>query len=43
VKNAIGFPAIARYYWLLLVESDLTKRSIDRMLRRIAGLPLLAG
>ena len=30
----------ARYYWLLLAESHLTKRLFASMLRRIAGLSL---
>jgi hypothetical protein len=33
----------ARYYWLLLAESHLTKRLFGSMLRRIAGLSLPAG
>ena len=33
----------ARYYWLLLAGSHLTKRLFARMLRRIAGLSLPAG
>jgi hypothetical protein len=33
----------ARYYWLLLAESHLTKRLFGNMLRRIAGLSLPAG
>ena len=33
----------ARYYWLLLAESHLTKRLFGSMLRRIAGLHLPAG
>jgi hypothetical protein len=33
----------ARYYWLLLAESHLTKRLFASMLRRIAGLSLPAG
>ena len=33
----------ARYYWLLLAESHLTKRLFSNMLRRIAGLSLPAG
>ena len=31
----------ARYYWLLLAESHLTRRLFGSMLRRIAGLSLL--
>jgi hypothetical protein len=33
----------ARYYWLLLAESHLTRRLFGSMLRRIASLPLPAG
>ena len=33
----------ARYYWLLLVESHLTRRLFASMVRRIAGLPVPAG
>jgi hypothetical protein len=33
----------ARYYWLLLAESHLTKRLFGGMLGRIAGLSLPAG
>jgi hypothetical protein len=33
----------ARYYWLLLAESHLTRRSFGSMVRRIAALPLPAG
>jgi hypothetical protein len=33
----------ARYYWLLLAESHLTKRLFGSMLRRIAELSLPAG
>ena len=33
----------ARYYWLLLAESHLTRRLFGRMLLRIAGLSLPAG
>ena len=33
----------ARYYWLLLAESHLTRRLFWSMLRRIAGLPVPAG
>src|ERR1039458_10024325 len=33
----------ARYYWLLLAESHLTKGLFGSMLRRIAGLSLPAG
>ncbi len=33
----------ARYYWLLLAESHLTRRLFASMLGRIAGLPVPAG
>jgi hypothetical protein len=33
----------ARYYWLLLAESHLTRRLFASMLGRIAGLSLPAG
>jgi len=33
----------ARYYWLLLAESHLTRRLFGSMLRRIAMLPVPAG
>ena len=33
----------ARYYWLLLAESHLTRRLFGRMLQRIAGLSVPAG
>ena len=33
----------ARYYWLLLAESHLTRRLFDAMVRRISALPLPAG
>ena len=33
----------ARYYWLLLVKSHLTRRLFSSMLRRIAILPVQAG
>ena len=33
----------ARYYWLLLAESHLTRRLFGSMVRRIAGLPVPAG
>jgi hypothetical protein len=33
----------ARYYWLLLAESHLTRRLFGSMLLRIAGLSLPAG
>ncbi len=33
----------ARYYWLLLAESHLTRRIFGSMLRRIAALPITSG
>ena len=33
----------ARYYWLMLAESHLTRRLFGSMLRRIAALPAPAG
>jgi hypothetical protein len=33
----------ARYYWLLLAESHLTRRLFGGMLQRIVTLPVLAG
>ena len=33
----------ARYYWLLLAESHLTRRLFGGMLRKIAALPVPAG
>ena len=33
----------ARYYWLLLAESHLTRRIFGSMLRRMEALPLPAG
>jgi hypothetical protein len=34
---------MARYYWLLLAESQLTWRLFGGMLRRMEALPLPAG
>ena len=33
----------ARYYWLLLAESHLTRRLFGSMVRRIAALPVPVG
>ena len=33
----------ARYYWLLLAESHLTRRVFESMVRRIAALPVASG
>ena len=42
-KVARGFVKHARYYWLLLAESHLTRRSFGRMFQRIAGLSVPVG
>jgi hypothetical protein len=33
----------ARYYWLLLAESHLTRRLFTAMLKKITALPVPAG
>ena len=33
----------ARYYWLLMAESHLTRRLFGSMMRRIEALPVLTG
>jgi hypothetical protein len=33
----------ARYYWLMLAESHLTRRLFGSMVRRIEALPVAAG
>ena len=33
----------ARYYWLMLAESHLTRRLVGSMVRRIAALPVPTG
>jgi len=43
VKNGGRLTKRARYYWLLLAESHLTRRLFGGMLRRIAMLRLPAG
>jgi hypothetical protein len=43
VKTAGRLIKHARYYWLLLAESHLTRRLFGSMLLRIAGLSLPAG
>ena len=49
VASASGFPPPcqlakhARYYWLLLAESHLTRRLFGSMVRRIAALPVASG
>ena len=40
VKTGGRLAKHARYYWLLLAESNLTRRLFGSMLRRIAALPL---
>jgi hypothetical protein len=43
VKTSGRLVKHARYYWLLLAESHLTRRLFAGMLRRIASLPSPAG
>ena len=43
VKTGAGLTKHARYYWLLLDESHLTRRLFAGMLRKIAALPSPAG
>ena len=43
VKNRGSLIKNARYYWLLLAESDLTRRLFGGMLRRIATVASPAG
>ena len=43
VKTGRRLVKHARYYWLLLAESHLTRRLFEAMLRRIAALPLPTG
>ena len=43
VKPGERFIQDARYYWLLLAESHLTRRLFGGMLRKIAALPSPAG
>jgi hypothetical protein len=40
VKTGVRLITHARYYWLLLAESQLTRRLFVSMVRRIASLPL---
>jgi hypothetical protein len=42
VKTGGRLAKHARYYWLLLAETHLTKRLFEAMVRRIAALPLPA-
>jgi hypothetical protein len=43
VKIGVRLIKHARYYWLLLAESHLTRRLFGAMLGRIIALPLPAG
>ncbi|MFZ0890416.1 MAG: hypothetical protein WA005_18400 [Candidatus Binataceae bacterium] len=43
VKSSVRLIKHARYYWLLLAQSHLTRRLFGSMLRRIAALPSPAG
>jgi len=43
VKTGGRLAKHARYYWLLLAESHLTRRLFGAMVRRIESLPLPAG
>jgi hypothetical protein len=43
VKTGRRLVKHARYYWLLLAESHLTRRLFGSMLRRIAALPMPSG
>ena len=43
VKTSCRLIKHARYYWLLLAESHLTRRLFGAMVRRIDLLTLLAG
>ena len=43
VKTGGGLVKHARYYWLMLAESHLTRRLFGAMVRRIAALPVRTG
>jgi hypothetical protein len=43
VKTGVRLLRHARYYWLLLAESHLTRRLFRAMVRRIAALPVPTG
>ena len=43
VKTGSRLVKHARYYWLLLAESGLTRRLFGAMGRRIAALPMATG
>jgi hypothetical protein len=42
-RRVLGQVKHARYYWLLLAESHLTRRRFGTMLRRIWALPVPMG
>ena len=43
VKTGGRLVKYARYYWLMLAESHLTRRLFESMVRRIDALPLATG
>ena len=43
VKTSGRWVKHARYYWLLLAESHLTRRLFGATVRRIAALPVTTG
>jgi hypothetical protein len=43
VKTGGRWVKHARYYWLVLAESGLTRRLFGAMVRRIAALPVATG
>ncbi len=43
VKTGRRLVKHARYYWLMLAESHLTRRLFGSILRRMEGLPLPVG
>jgi uncharacterized protein YbgA (DUF1722 family) len=43
VKTGGRLDKHARYYWLLLAESHLTRRLLGSMVRRIGGLTMASG
>ena len=43
VKTGGRLTKHARYYWLMLAESHLTRRLFGSMVRRLAALPVLTG
>jgi hypothetical protein len=42
-SSGVGFGSHARHYWLLLAESQFTRRLFAAMVRRIAALPAAPG